>query len=62
MKDGLLENERVVTRGAFRIDSSLQIRARPSMMQPETDLPGLPVQAAEHDPDLFVSNDSRDRE
>lgn len=29
---GLDEGERVVTRGAFRIDSSLQIQARPSMM------------------------------
>jgi Cu(I)/Ag(I) efflux system membrane fusion protein len=32
---GLREGERVVTRGAFKIDSSLQIRAEPSMMNPE---------------------------
>jgi Cu(I)/Ag(I) efflux system membrane fusion protein len=32
---GLEEGERVVTRGAFQIDSSLQILARPSMMNPE---------------------------
>jgi len=31
---GLKEGERVVTRGAFQIDSSLQILARPSMMSP----------------------------
>jgi Cu(I)/Ag(I) efflux system membrane fusion protein len=32
--DGLSEGERVVTRGALMIDSALQIRAKPSMMQP----------------------------
>lgn len=32
IKDGLREGDRVVTRGAFRIDSSLQILAKPSMM------------------------------
>ncbi len=32
---GLDEGERVVTRGAFKIDSSLQIQAKPSMMNPE---------------------------
>ena len=31
---GLQEGERVVTRGAFKIDSALQIQARPSMMNP----------------------------
>lgn len=31
---GLEEGERVVTRGALMIDSALQIRAEPSMMQP----------------------------
>lgn len=35
VKEGLHENERVVVKGAFRIDSALQIRARPSMMQPD---------------------------
>lgn len=33
--EGLQEGERVVTRGAFQIDSALQIIARPSMMRPE---------------------------
>ncbi len=32
VKEGLQENENVVTKGAFRIDSSLQILAKPSMM------------------------------
>lgn len=32
--EGLSEGERVVTRGAFKIDSALQIQARPSMMNP----------------------------
>lgn len=34
VKAGLNEGERVVTRGALMIDSALQIRAKPSMMQP----------------------------
>jgi len=32
--DGLKEGERVVTRGNFKIDSAMQILARPSMMKP----------------------------
>jgi Cu(I)/Ag(I) efflux system membrane fusion protein len=32
VREGLMEGERVVSRGAFKIDSSLQIQARPSMM------------------------------
>ncbi|HUV41246.1 MAG TPA: efflux RND transporter periplasmic adaptor subunit [Sedimentisphaerales bacterium] len=32
---GLKEGERVVTKGNFKIDSALQIQARPSMMSPE---------------------------
>jgi membrane fusion protein, copper/silver efflux system len=32
--DGLSEGEEIVTNGAFKIDSSLQIRAKPSMMNP----------------------------
>ncbi len=32
---GLTAGERVVTEGAFKIDSALQIRAKPSMMSPE---------------------------
>jgi len=35
VQDGLVEGDLVVARGAFKIDSELQIRGRPSMMQPE---------------------------
>lgn len=34
VREGLEEGERVVSNGAFRIDSSLQIQAKPSMMNP----------------------------
>ncbi|MCB9897484.1 MAG: efflux RND transporter periplasmic adaptor subunit [Planctomycetes bacterium] len=34
VRSGLSEGERVVSRGAFKLDSELQIRARPSMMNP----------------------------
>jgi Cu(I)/Ag(I) efflux system membrane fusion protein len=33
--EGLVEGERVVTEGAFKLDSALQIRAKPSMMSPD---------------------------
>ena len=35
VKDGLREGELVVSHGAFKIDSSLQIQGRPSLMAPE---------------------------
>lgn len=35
VRAGLAEGELVVTHGAFKIDSELQIRGRPSMMQPK---------------------------
>ncbi|MCK4563088.1 MAG: efflux RND transporter periplasmic adaptor subunit [Verrucomicrobia bacterium] len=35
VESGLDEGERVVTRGAFKLDAELQIRAKPSMMSPE---------------------------
>jgi Cu(I)/Ag(I) efflux system membrane fusion protein len=35
VKEGLAEGEKVVTNGAFKIDSALQIVAKPSMMNPE---------------------------
>ncbi len=34
VKEGLTEGEQVVTRGSFKIDASLQIQAKPSMMNP----------------------------
>jgi Cu(I)/Ag(I) efflux system membrane fusion protein len=35
VKEGLVEGEIVVTNGNFKIDSALQIQAKPSMMNPE---------------------------
>ncbi len=35
VKSGLREGEQVVTNGNFKIDSALQIRAKPSMMSPQ---------------------------
>ncbi|MDD4341178.1 MAG: efflux RND transporter periplasmic adaptor subunit, partial [Kiritimatiellae bacterium] len=35
VRAGLQEGEHVVTRGAFKLDAELQIRAKPSMMTPE---------------------------
>ncbi len=35
IEEGLIESERVVTKGAFKIDSALQIQAKPSMMNPK---------------------------
>ena len=35
VRAGLAEGEQVVTRGNFKIDSALQIQAKPSMMSPE---------------------------
>lgn len=40
VKSGLAEGELVVVNGAFKIDSELQIRAKPSMMNPEGGLSG----------------------
>ncbi len=39
VKSGLREGELVVTQGAFKVDSSLQISAKPSMMSPEGGAP-----------------------
>ncbi|MCB1130265.1 MAG: efflux RND transporter periplasmic adaptor subunit, partial [Verrucomicrobiae bacterium] len=39
VESGLDEGERVVTKGAFKIDSALQIQAKPSMMNPEHENP-----------------------
>jgi Cu(I)/Ag(I) efflux system membrane fusion protein len=37
VREGLEEGEQVVVAGAFKLDSELQIRARPSMMSPDDD-------------------------
>ena len=39
VRSGLEEGELVVTSGSFKIDSALQISAKPSMMSPEGDAP-----------------------
>lgn len=39
VKSGLREGDRVVTKGNFKIDSALQILAKPSMMNPEEGVP-----------------------
>ena len=38
--DGLTAGEQVVVNGAFKIDSAMQLQARPSMMTPKEDPPG----------------------
>ncbi len=43
---GLDAGERVVTQGAFKIDSALQIKAKPSMMNPDG---GAPMSGHDHD-------------
>jgi len=35
VKEGLAEGEVVVSKGNFKIDSAMQIQAKPSMMSPE---------------------------
>jgi Cu(I)/Ag(I) efflux system membrane fusion protein len=45
VKSGLAQGEQVVTRGNFKIDSALQIQAKPSMMNPES---GTPAPAHDH--------------
>lgn len=43
---GLSEGELVVSRGAFKLDSELQIRAKPSMMNPDAGLNEMPAHSA----------------
>lgn len=55
VEDGLAEGERVVVQGNFKIDSALQIQAKPSMMSPEEtgdtgeELAGLPQPVVQED-------------
>ena len=46
VRGDLHEGELVVTQGHFKIDSALQINAKPSMMNPEG---GGPVGGGQHD-------------
>lgn len=52
VKNGLEENEKVVTNGNFKIDSAVQIVAKPSMMNPSV---GNSSMNAEELPPLFAS-------
>jgi Cu(I)/Ag(I) efflux system membrane fusion protein len=53
VKEGLREGERVVVHGAFKIDSDLQIQAKPSMMNPEG---GVTTPAHHHEPETEPLN------
>ncbi|WP_411827623.1 efflux RND transporter periplasmic adaptor subunit [Luteolibacter sp. AS25] len=46
---GLAEGELVVTNGAFKLDSELQLKARPSMMNPDAGLVEKPAHEAPED-------------
>ena len=52
VREGLAEGERVVVNGNFKIDSAVQIMAKPSMMSPETgeEKPEKPETPAEQPP------------
>jgi membrane fusion protein, copper/silver efflux system len=43
---GLSEGELVVTQGAFKLDSELQLKAKPSMMNPDAGLSEMPAHSA----------------
>ena len=49
VESGLSEGELVVTNGAFKLDSELQIKAKPSMMNPNAGLEERPANAAPKD-------------
>lgn len=51
VQSGLEEGEQVVTKGSFKIDSAVQIVAKPSMMNPETPAGAVDAEL----PDLFLS-------
>ena len=48
--DGLAEGELVVTRGNFKIDSEIQIQAKPSMMSPDAGAAQDPTDGEEQQP------------
>ena len=47
--EGLAEGETVVSRGAFKLDSELQLKAKPSMMNPSAGLEEKPAHSAPED-------------
>ncbi len=55
VEQGLSEGEMVVTSGNFKIDSALQIQAKPSMMSPEEDTPPA---GNEHHAGMVMPGDS----
>lgn len=55
VRDGLREGERVVANGAFKIDSSLQIQGKPSMMSPSPDKPSAPSSGEAASPHAVLS-------
>ena len=56
VKSGIKEGELVVTNGAFKIDSELQIQAKPSMMSPEG---GRPAPGHQHGPPAGPATDEK---
>ncbi|MBU0719697.1 MAG: efflux RND transporter periplasmic adaptor subunit, partial [Planctomycetes bacterium] len=56
--DGLAEGERIVVSGNFKIDSAMQIMARPSMMSPEG---GQPAPSHDHGQEQHQGNAKTDR-
>lgn len=58
INSGLHEGEEVVTRGAFKIDSALQILARPSMMMGPSGTDS-PVERSEESPELEIPEEFR---
>lgn len=56
IKSGLNEGDVVVTNGNFKIDSALQIQAKPSMMNPETNMEMMPHQHDSGDQTMIEQN------
>jgi Cu(I)/Ag(I) efflux system membrane fusion protein len=52
VRDGLAEGEKVVVNGAFKIDSEIQIMAKPSMMSPEAGAPPMHHHDQENPPSM----------
>ncbi|MBI1291671.1 efflux RND transporter periplasmic adaptor subunit [bacterium] len=58
VEEGLVEGQRVVTNGAFQIDSALQIIAKPSMMNPTG---GIAMTGHDHDRRMALPGGPEDR-
>lgn len=60
VREGLAEGERVVVNGTFKIDSAIQILAKPSMMSPEG---GIQLSGHDHDgkPQMEPSADGEEK-